>query len=91
MSVTLHTASSESRSLMAMMSKDDAGREVLTYEYRNEPRSGAVSTMHAHRGLARLSLRREDGDILEGEYYTGRDRQHYGAIRLRRERRELST
>lgn len=60
------------------------------YEYLNEPKSGAVATMHTHRGLARLSLRRDDGDVLDGEYYTGRDRQHYGATWLRRERRELS-
>jgi hypothetical protein len=54
---------------------------TLSYEYLNEPSAQALSTMHAHRGMARLSL---DGtyQILEGEYYSGRDRQNIGTIRL---------
>jgi hypothetical protein len=54
---------------------------VLDYEYRNEPLPTATQTMHAHRGTA--SLRFDDNaGVLEGEYYSGRDRLNYGAIRL---------
>lgn len=55
----------------------------LSYDYRNEPLPGAVGTMHAHRGSATLRYDRETG-VLEGEYFSGRDRANYGAIRLER-------
>jgi hypothetical protein len=55
---------------------------VLIYDYLNEPNMGAVTTMHMHRGTARLVL--VAADRLEGDYYTGRDRENIGAIRLRR-------
>jgi hypothetical protein len=56
---------------------------TLSYEYLNEPSAQAVDTMHAHRGMARLSV---DGTYttLEGEYYSGRDRQSLGTIQLSR-------
>ena len=56
---------------------------ILTYEYHNEPLPGATGTMHAHRGSATLRLA-ENGNALEGEYFSGRDRANYGAIHLRR-------
>ena len=57
---------------------------VITYEYYNEPSPGAVSSMHAHRGTTRLRLS-SDGTELAGEYYSGRDRQNYGSIYLRKQ------
>ena len=56
---------------------------VLDYEYWNEPRPGAVQTMHAHRGTASLILS-PDGFTLSGDYYSGRDRQNYGSLHLKR-------
>jgi hypothetical protein len=56
---------------------------VLDYEYRNDPLPGAVATMHVHRGTASLVLSR-DGRILAGDYYSGRDRQNYGSLRLQK-------
>lgn len=74
------TAQSTSRSLSGhMLVSDDY---VVGYEYLNEPRAGTPDTMHAHRGSARLSF---DGkDSLVGEYYTGRDRQNFGTLNLKR-------
>lgn len=34
--------------------------------------------MHSHRGMARLTLSQKDSsDFLDGEYFTGRDRETY--------------
>jgi hypothetical protein len=51
---------------------------TLTYEYLNEPKAGTIGTMHIHRGTGTLNLV-SDGR-LEGEYYSGRDRQTYGLM-----------
>ena len=67
---------------MAMVLTDDPSGTVLSYEYLNEPVAAAGATMHAHRGTARLVLQGESD--LDGEYYTGRDRQQYGALRIHR-------
>ncbi len=56
---------------------------TLSYEYLNEPKPSAPSTMHAHRGVARMMVD-EKNSRLEGEYYSGRDRQNIGTIHLRR-------
>jgi hypothetical protein len=53
----------------------------VSYEYTNEPLASAPDTMHAHRGLASLSL---TGYVLRGEYYSGRDRQNIGTIEVQR-------
>ncbi len=57
---------------------------MLDYEYVNEPNAHAVEGMHMHRGTARLVLS-EDGRVLEGEYYTGRDRKSHGTLRLEKQ------
>ncbi len=54
---------------------------VLSYEYRNEPLPRAVETMHAHRGTCSLELS-SDGETLNGDYYSGRDRREFGSIHL---------
>jgi hypothetical protein len=56
---------------------------LLTYEYLNEPRTAAAVTMHMHRGVTRLRVE-DKGRVLDGDYFSGRDRQNYGAIRLER-------
>jgi len=57
----------------------------ISYEYVNEPLAPAADTMHSHRGTARLSINEASG-TLEGDYYSGRDRQNIGTIRLKRAR-----
>ncbi len=77
------TESSVSYSRMASLNVTPGASEGLVYEYTNDPRSDAATTMHAHRGFAFLRLS-ADGKQLEGDYYTGRDRANYGTMQLRR-------
>lgn len=55
---------------------------VLSYEYENQPRPGALKTMEIHIGTAWLVF--TDGRVLEGYYYSGRGRQEHGSIHLER-------
>jgi hypothetical protein len=82
MRVILKTPDSQSTSLIgAILTRDLV---MLSYEYLNEPLPGAVGTMHAHRGSARLTLS-DNGTALDGDYYTGRDRTNYGSLTLRKQ------
>lgn len=81
-SIYLETNQSNSRSLTASLSVNEPEGPVLTYEFRNDPKSNAPSSMHSHRGTAVLKLK--SSDCLEGEYYSGRDRQNYGSLTLGR-------
>jgi len=84
LSVTLETERSRSHSLTASLLLNQPDGITLSYEYRNEPKPNALSTMHAHKGTT--VLRSKDEGILEGEYYSGRDRLNYGILSLRRAR-----
>jgi hypothetical protein len=86
-SVYLETEQSSSRSLAASLSFNQPEGAVLIYHYRNEPKPNAMKTMHAHRGTALLRLKNDE--FMEGEYYTGRDRQNYGGLTLRRVSKNL--
>lgn len=57
---------------------------TLSYDYFNEPLPKAVNTMHAHHGSATLRFDQVN-DVLQGEYFSGRDRTNYGAIYLKRQ------
>lgn len=81
--VRLRTANSGSRSVIGAVTVEGPEDAVVTYEYANEPGANSADGMHAHRGTARLILS-PDGRILEGDYYTGRDRKSHGALRLER-------
>jgi SMODS-associating 2TM, beta-strand rich effector domain len=86
------TGSSASYSRMASLNVTPGASQGLIYEYTNDPRAGAKETMHAHRGFSFLKVS-ADGNWLEGDYYTGRDRTNFGTIRLRlvsRQRLDLS-
>jgi hypothetical protein len=73
------TSSSHSVSAAVLVN----GACSLSYEYVNEPAALAPGTMHIHRGTARLLIKQE-GHRMEGDYYSGRDRQNIGIITLRR-------
>jgi hypothetical protein len=78
-SIALSSEKSDSHSIVASI---DTGTEaILSYQYQNTPKPHARGTMHAHRGTAVLKLA-SDGKRLSGEYYSGRDRQNYGALEL---------
>jgi hypothetical protein len=83
--VKLESGQSCSESVMGAIFVGRDGAATLTYEYTNEPQELAVETLHAHRGTAYLGLKTDGaGEFLEGGYYTGRDRQNVGRIKLRR-------
>lgn len=79
--IKLMTQYSKSKSLIGGILTED--EKSISYEFLNEPLTGATETMHVHRGTARLILS-SDGNSLDGEYYSGRDRTNYGAIHLKR-------
>ena len=79
--VRLETEHSRSRSITASMRTIDLLNPELSYQYVNEPKSNAPSTMEMHRGTAILELI-DSG--LEGDYYTGRGRGEVGTIKLRK-------
>ena len=79
--VRLETERSRSRSITASLRTIDLLNPELSYQYMNEPRSNAPSTMGMHRGTAVLEL---IGSGLEGDYYTGRGRGEVGTIKLSR-------
>jgi len=81
--IVLKTNYSESKSLIAGIVTEDSSGMILIYEYLNEPKPNAKHTMHVHRGTARVTLKSE-GKVLEGEYYTGRNRQNFGILRFER-------
>jgi hypothetical protein len=80
--VLLSSATSDSHTLTASIEVDAPEGAVLTYQYENQPKPGAVRTMEMHIGTARLVL--NDGRVLEGHYYSGRGRGEYGSIHLER-------
>ena len=79
--VVARTTQSKSYSISGSLVVSE--ENVLSYEYVNEPGVNAVSTMHTHRGTTRLIL---DGknEVLNGEYYSGRDRQNIGVLKVTR-------
>lgn len=79
--IIMKTSSSSSHSRTATISTNSIDNSEMTYEYTNEPKSAAASTMNPHRGTAYLTFSCTDGmHILEGEYYTGRGRQNFGSL-----------
>jgi hypothetical protein len=77
--IILATKQSSSHSESASFVIKAPEGKYLSYQYINEPRSNAVKTMSIHRGTTRL-LFNEKGCTLDGEYYSGRDRQNFGSV-----------
>lgn len=81
--ILLNTDQSSSYSETASIVIDAPEGKYLSYQYINEPKSNAVGTMSIHRGTVRLFFN-EVKNTLEGEYYSGRDRQNFGSLYLER-------
>lgn len=81
--IVLTAPSSQSHSLVAAIVMETPGGPTLNYQYQSEPRSGSHEGMHIHYGTTRLSVKQ---DLLEGEYYSGRDRQNTGTLSLQRKK-----
>jgi hypothetical protein len=79
--VTARTSRSGSHSVSGAITVADDVR--VTYQYVNEPSASAPDTMHTHRGTALLTLDHR-GNSMNGEYYSGRDRQNFGTIQVSR-------
>ena len=58
-------------------------RVALFYFFRNEPTYDATQTMAMHEGSAKLTYDLES-DSLAGYYYSGRDRNNFGTIEVKR-------
>ncbi len=80
--VSLRGKDSNSYSVAATLLAQSPEGAVLSYQYRNEPLPHAKETMQIHYGTAKLVL--SDTGTLDGEYYSGRGRENFGAIHLQR-------
>ena len=74
---------SMSHSLIAGVQVEDGPVPILSYQYLNEPLPHAVKTMSIHYGTSLLRLIKPNE--LDGQYYSGRDRQTFGSIELERQ------
>jgi hypothetical protein len=77
-SISLLTATSVSKSCVAVIQVSDPEGIALIYQYENLPLADATKTMHMHFGTA--MLRMSDGSRLAGDYYAGRDRGTFGRM-----------
>lgn len=77
---------SKSISLNANFEKSDVDDSIaLFYFYRNEPNYDAIKTMAIHEGSVKLIYNKKK-EILEGSYYSGRDRNNFGTIKVARKK-----
>lgn len=81
--ILLTTNQSSSQSETASIVINAPEGNCLSYQYINEPKSNAVNTMSIHRGTVRLIFD-EKKNILNGEYYSGRDRQNFGSLNFKK-------
>jgi len=83
--VKLVTSTSKSYSQTASIITNNPDCIVLSYDYINEPRPDALKTMHSHRGMATHEyVSNKEGETLDGNYFTGRDRKTFGALIFKR-------
>lgn len=83
-SIALETDTSRSHSInAALLRTDKLNTFELTYNYINTPKADSSSKMQMHQGTAWLTIS-DDLNILDGEYYSGRGRQNFGKLILRR-------
>ncbi|NOH04960.1 MAG: hypothetical protein HND47_24800 [Chloroflexi bacterium] len=84
--ITLETDNSISRSETASIITKTPDMALISYEYINEPKSQATSSMQIHRGTARHEYQIVDTyEIFNGGYYTGRERGTFGSLYFKRE------
>jgi len=83
-SISLETEESISYSVSAILMKTDKLHQFeLTYNYINKPKADSISTMNMHQGTVWLQIS-SDCKKLDGEYYSGRGRQNFGRLVLKR-------
>lgn len=82
-SINLRTCYSESHSLSGIILTEDQNAIIISYEYLNEPKYNTLDTLHMHRGTCQLTLSPNRQEF-SGNYYTGRDRQNFGTLCLKK-------
>ena len=84
MCITLTTDQSSSYSLYGIIDRVERSNTFeLIYQYINSPNPESVETMNIHRGTTWVTIS-DDNQSMEGEYYSGRGRQHIGKISFAR-------
>ena len=74
---------SQSHSLSASILIDDRTGITISYNYMNEPSAQAIETMEIHYGFNILTPN-PNGKEMSGSYYSGRGRQNFGEIKLKK-------
>jgi hypothetical protein len=86
--VGLQTNQSSSYSIYGILMRTERLNTFeLIYHYINQPKADATDTMSIHQGTTWLRIS-EDLQSMEGEYYSGRGRQHFGRISFTRTKEE---
>lgn len=80
--ICLETTTSVSHSFSASLFSKRENVPFLCYQYLNRPKNSAPESFRGHPGT--VDLRLENENLLKGDYYSGRGRQTYGCIELRR-------
>jgi hypothetical protein len=84
MCVALQTDQSSSYSIYSVLTRTERLNTFeLIYHYINQPKADAVDTMSIHQGTAWLQIS-DNFQSMDGEYYSGRGRQHFGKISFTR-------
>lgn len=72
-SIEVDAEDSDSRTIVAVPSKDAAsGRPLLYYIFLNTPHAGKSNDDSPYEGAARLKVELQDGKTLSGNYFTSR-------------------
>jgi hypothetical protein len=82
--ISLETSQSKSSSTSGILINDVGSNDYeLTYNFLNQPKAESTETMNIHRGTSILNFS-ENPNKLEGDYFSGRGRQQFGRIILKR-------
>lgn len=83
-SMILKTDESTSQTTMASFKLGNPIDRTLTYTYLCKPLSTSPTSMNIHEGTGSLEILKGDEEM-RGYYYSGRGRQNYGDITLKKE------
>ncbi|MGQ3413854.1 hypothetical protein ACT4ML_16585 [Natrinema sp. LN54] len=81
--VELDGPESNSTSDGATIHVNDGIDSVLSYTYENDPDYDAHDNLEAHYGTTTVTYDKDE-DVLEGYYYTGKNRTNYGRLQFKR-------
>jgi len=76
------TDTSYSKSLSASFHLCDVNRQSIVFQYQNSPKASAPSHLNIHYGFAEFCIISETK--ITGEYFTGRSRNTWGTIELKK-------